>query len=243
MKLTNVPTRFSQAARVLETQLLLYQLRISLNMRDFNKNWAFSSWEKSKLLHSGSMLTLLTTWWKRTGPDWHQRAAAIYNFCYGQSAPQMLDNIGLCGDECWGGGWQFFFEAKRTRHAPKNTTVSGCCLCVIYSHLKLWYDTNKQSTFEFSCAWYFSMKYTDLHQSPSQQNSSFRSLGIYVTSLLLVGLEQPLCWWLWRLFRPRWPAGSEGSHTATTVVSILESVYMLLWRATLCRMARSSSSS
>lgn len=82
-----------------------------------------------------------------------------------------------------------------------------------------------------------------LLQSPSQQNSSFRSLGIYVTSLLLLGLEQPLCWWLWRVFRPGWPDGSEGSHTATTVVSILESVYMLLWRATLWRMARSSSSS
>ncbi len=82
-----------------------------------------------------------------------------------------------------------------------------------------------------------------LRQSPSQQNSSFRSLGIYVTSLLLVGLEQPLCWWVRRLFRPGWPVGSKGSHTATTVVSILESVYMLLWRATLCCMARSSSSS
>lgn len=85
------------------------------------------------------------------------------------------------------------------------------------------------------------LRYESYIKGLSQQNSSFKSLCI--TSLLLVGLEQPLCWWLWRLFRPGWLVGSEGSHTATTVVSIRESVYMLLWRATLCRMARSSSSS
>lgn len=103
------------------------------------------------------------------------------------------------------------------------------------SHRPLQWDSLKWLCLILQCESYI--------KSPPQQNSSFGSLCIYVTSLLFARLEQPLCWWLRRLLRPGWAVASEGSHTVTTVVSIRERVYMLLWRVTLCRMARSSSSS
>ncbi len=132
-----------------------------------------------------------------------------------------------------------------TRHqtcSTKHNYIRMLLMCYIYIFAFAINDMTQINSLVFNLAVLDNSVWI-LRQSPSQQNSSFRSLGIYVTSLLLVGLEQPLCWWVRRLFRPGWPVGSEGSHTATTVVSILENVYMLLWRATLCCMARSSSSS
>lgn len=112
MKLTNFTSQFSRVACAGNADYShscsdVASVWIISNMRYFNKNWAFSSREKSDLWHSCSMLTLLTSWWKRTVPDWHQRATSIYNFWNGQSAAQMLDNFGLCDDECWRWLWNF----------------------------------------------------------------------------------------------------------------------------------------